>query len=182
VPGRHYPRQRFRREFPPSRLRLGHTLSRGLALTIERRLQLPPRRADFSSYPLSTAPLAPARLLVRRGITIPKSQSFGAGIMMMRIFHSICVLAVLATAFAYGVGGANAQGSDAERQACTPDAMRLCADAIPDVVKVTACMKAKYSQLSEPCRAAMSAGKKKGGARRHHYYKHYYRHHCRHCG
>jgi hypothetical protein len=97
--------------------------------------------------------------------------------MMMRIFRSVCVLAVFVGVLAYGVGGASAQGSDAERQACAPDAMRLCGDAIPDVVKVTACMKAKYSQLSEPCRAVMGGGKKKGTVRHHHYY----RHHCRHC-
>jgi hypothetical protein len=95
---------------------------------------------------------------------------------MMRIFRSVCVLAMLAGLFASGAGGAFAQGSDAARQACTPDAMRLCSDAIPDVVKVTACMKAKYSQLSEPCRAVMGGGKK-AGTRHHHYYKH----HCRHC-
>ena len=97
---------------------------------------------------------------------------------MMRIFQSICVMALLAAALAYGVIGAHAQGSDAERQACTPDAMRLCGDAIPDVAKVTACMKAKYSQLSAPCRAAMAAGKK--GVPRHHHYYHHYKH-CRHC-
>ena len=95
---------------------------------------------------------------------------------MMRIFRSVCVLALLAGSLALGAGGAIAQGSDAERQFCTPDAMRLCADVIPDVVKVTACMKAKSSQLSPECRAAMRGGKK-GAAPRHHYT----RHHCRHC-
>jgi hypothetical protein len=97
--------------------------------------------------------------------------------MVMQMFRSVCVLAILAATLACGAIGANAQGSDAERQACTPDAMRLCGDAIPDVAKVTACMKAKYSQLSEPCRAAMGGGKR--GRAPHH---HYYRHHCRHCG
>jgi len=96
--------------------------------------------------------------------------------MMMRIFRSVCVLGLLAGAFAYGAGGALAQGSDAERQACTPDAMRLCGDAIPDVGRVTACMKVKYSQLSPECRAVFGGGKK-GRAPRHHYYKH----HCHHC-
>jgi hypothetical protein len=105
--------------------------------------------------------------------------------MMMRIIHSLCVLAV-AGALVYDTGSALAQGSDAERQACAPDAMRLCGDAIPDVAKVTACMKAKYSQLSEPCRIVMRGGKaakrgeKKGETHYHHYY--YYKHHCRHCG
>lgn len=93
----------------------------------------------------------------------------------MQIFRSVCVLAILACILAFGASGAIAQGTDAERQACTPDAMRLCGDVIPDVAKVTACMKAKSSQLSPECRAAMRGGKK--GAVHHHYT----RHHCRHC-
>lgn len=91
----------------------------------------------------------------------------------MPIFRIICVLVALAGVLFYHAGTVLAQGSDAERQACTPDAMRLCGDAIPDVTKVTACMKAKYSQLSEPCRVAMGGSKKSGS--------HHYRRHCRHC-
>ena len=37
--------------------------------------------------------------------------------------------------------------------ACENDAMRLCGDAIPDVDRVTACMIAKQSQLSDGCRS-----------------------------
>jgi hypothetical protein len=92
--------------------------------------------------------------------------------MFMPIFRFVCVLTVLASVLVYRVEGAAAQGSDAERQACTPDAMRLCGDAIPDVARVTACMKAKSSQLSPECRAAMGAGKARG---------HHYKRHCRHC-
>jgi hypothetical protein len=59
-----------------------------------------------------------------------------------------------------GSGGAEAtsvgQVSQSARQACTPDALRLCSDYIPDVAKITACMRAKSAQLSEPCRAAMN--------------------------
>jgi hypothetical protein len=84
------------------------------------------------------------------------------------------VLGLLSGLLALGAGGAMAQGTDAERQFCTPDAMRLCGDVIPDVVKVTACMKAKSSQLSPECRAAMRGGKK--GTTHH-----TTRHHCRHC-
>jgi hypothetical protein len=93
--------------------------------------------------------------------------------MNMRVIRFVCLLAVLAAVSVYRADSAAAQGSDAERQACTPDAMRLCADAIPDVAKVTACMKAKYSQLSPPCQAVMGGGK---GRARHHGYRH-----CRHC-
>ena len=94
--------------------------------------------------------------------------------MMMPVFRSVCVLGLFVGSLALGAGGAMAQGTDAERQFCTPDAMRLCGDVIPDVAKVTACMKAKSSQLSPECRAAMRGGK---GAVRHHYA----RRHCRHC-
>jgi hypothetical protein len=55
-----------------------------------------------------------------------------------------------------GMTGGGGNASESARQACTPDAMRLCSDAIPDVAKVKACMQAKWSQLSEPCRAAMN--------------------------
>lgn len=44
-------------------------------------------------------------------------------------------------------------GSYAQRVACTPDAWRLCSDAIPDVDAVKACMVAKKSQLSRACQA-----------------------------
>src|ERR1700683_1980312 len=64
-------------------------------------------------------------------------------------------------------GGASAQdGTDAQdnvaaqvaaetRQACTPDAMSLCGEFIPDVPKITACMTARFAEVSPPCRAAM---------------------------
>jgi hypothetical protein len=60
-----------------------------------------------------------------------------------------------------GSGGAQSTTvghvSQSARQACTPDALRLCSDYIPDVGKITACMRAKSAQLSEPCRAAMNS-------------------------
>lgn len=39
-----------------------------------------------------------------------------------------------------------------EQQACSPDAFRLCGDAIPDVDRVTACMIRKRAELSPQCR------------------------------
>jgi hypothetical protein len=39
-----------------------------------------------------------------------------------------------------------------EQQACSPDAFRLCGDAIPDVDRITACMIRKRSELSPGCR------------------------------
>jgi hypothetical protein len=59
----------------------------------------------------------------------------------------------------FGLQGASAQVVDA-RQACTPDAMRLCSEFIPDVPKITACMHAKRAQLSPECHLAMNGGHK----------------------
>jgi hypothetical protein len=62
-------------------------------------------------------------------------------------------------------GHAIDQGTPEQRQACAPDAMRLCSDFIPDVPKITKCMKAKRAELSEACRRAMAHKP------RHHYRK-----------
>jgi hypothetical protein len=78
----------------------------------------------------------------------------------------------------YGSAGANAEVVDV-RQACTPDAMRLCSDFIPDVPKITACMHAKHAQLSVECRTAMAGGghpegrHHRGRVRRVHYTHHH---------
>jgi len=70
---------------------------------------------------------------------------------------------LLVAIVALGVGSAAAQqGTPEARQACTPDAMRLCSDYIPDVAKVTRCMMAKRGQLSAECRMAMAGGSRQG--------------------
>lgn len=49
-------------------------------------------------------------------------------------------------------GAAQAQTYTADQQAlCTGDAMRLCSSAIPDVVRITACMMRSRAQLSPGC-------------------------------
>jgi len=112
------------------------------------------------------------------------------GAIQMRTVRLVCWLALLAGALLYRLDWADAQvnaqanapapapapapASPAAQQACAPDAMRLCADVIPDIPKVTACMKAKYSQLSDACRLAMGGGKHQ----EHHYRYRHCRHHC----
>lgn len=76
----------------------------------------------------------------------------------MRIVRFICLLALLAGVSLYRAGGANAEVPQDVQQACTPDAMRLCSEFIPNVAKITACMKAKRSQLSSTCLTAMRGG------------------------
>ncbi len=72
----------------------------------------------------------------------------------LRKLRFICRLAVPAAILIGGINAANAQ-SEEVRQACTPDAMRLCQQFIPDRAKITRCMMSKRSQISAPCLAAM---------------------------
>jgi hypothetical protein len=65
---------------------------------------------------------------------------------------------VLALTFGMGARAAEQMGTEEQRAACTPDAMRLCSAHIPDVPKIIACMKHNYRNLSQECRAAMAKG------------------------
>jgi hypothetical protein len=46
-----------------------------------------------------------------------------------------------------------AEGTPEQRRACRGDAFRFCAAEIPNVPKITACMKANYERLSPGCKA-----------------------------
>jgi len=80
---------------------------------------------------------------------------------MLRLMRLVCgpVLPVGLVVIGIGLAGtglATAQGSPESRDACTPDAMRLCSEFIPDVPKITKCMQAHYRLLSRECRVAMA--------------------------
>jgi hypothetical protein len=90
---------------------------------------------------------------------------------MLRILYLACWLALPAGLLLVGVGSAGAQ-SDEVRQACSGDAMQLCSDFVPDVPKITVCMKRNYRRLSLECRQAMARGHGGGGA----YHRRNYRH------
>jgi len=85
---------------------------------------------------------------------------------MLHTVRLTCLLTLPVGLLLIGLAGASAQGTPEQRQACAPDAMRLCSDFIPDVPKITKCMKAKRKQLSEACRVAMAH------KRRHYRHKH----------
>jgi hypothetical protein len=57
---------------------------------------------------------------------------------------------------AWTAAPAMAQGTQAQRDACTGDAMRLCGEHIPDAGRTGACLNAKRAQLSPACRAVFS--------------------------
>jgi hypothetical protein len=65
---------------------------------------------------------------------------------------SLAVIAGLVAALA-GSTSAFAQGTEEERRACTPDAMRLCREYIPNIDRIVACMVARREELSPACQA-----------------------------
>ena len=52
-----------------------------------------------------------------------------------------------------------------QQQACTPDAMRLCGEFVPNVDAITACMIQKRSQLSPQCAVFFRRGPEPGEGR-----------------
>jgi hypothetical protein len=76
----------------------------------------------------------------------------------MITFHQVLRgSAILAIALA-SYSAALAEGTPEQRSACTGDAFRLCGPEIPDVNRITACMKANFSRLSPPCKAVFVQG------------------------
>lgn len=57
----------------------------------------------------------------------------------------------------FAIGPVVAQGTSAQRSACTPDVIRLCSGDIPNVDRITACLKRERSRLSPGCRQAVNA-------------------------
>lgn len=69
----------------------------------------------------------------------------------VRQFGRLALTVVIAIA---AVASAKAaETTYAQRLACTPDALRLCASEIPDIDAVKACMVANKANLSAACRA-----------------------------
>ena len=54
-------------------------------------------------------------------------------------------------------GGALAQGTMAQQDACRPDVFRLCGNYIPDVSQIVACLHGNEARLSEACHQVMFA-------------------------
>jgi hypothetical protein len=97
----------------------------------------------------------------------------------MRTLRAFCRLTMPALIILGGLNAAGAQDVSPEvQQACTPDAMRLCQQFVPDRAKVTACMMHNRRQLSQECLTAMRNAGGRGTARRGrvHHGRHY-RHH-----
>jgi hypothetical protein len=63
---------------------------------------------------------------------------------------------LIATAVALPSSGSLAQGTRAQRIACTSDVWRLCSSAIPSVDRIVACLKREKANLSPACAAVFS--------------------------
>jgi hypothetical protein len=61
---------------------------------------------------------------------------------------------LLALALVLVAPAALAQGTPEQRAACTPDVLRLCSADIPDVGRITACLKRERARVSLACRQA----------------------------
>jgi len=95
----------------------------------------------------------------------------------MRSMRFVFRLALPVLIVVGAAGAASAQAPDVQ-QACTPDAMRLCGQFIPDRAKVEACMRVHRRQWSEQCRLAAAGGRRV--ARAHRVYRHHPHHVRRH--
>jgi hypothetical protein len=78
----------------------------------------------------------------------------------MRV-HRIALSLALAAGYGLAVQDtASAQenrGTMDQQMACTPDVWRLCFDRIPDVGRITACLRQNTAQLSGACRAVFES-------------------------
>jgi len=72
----------------------------------------------------------------------------------MTIRSAILGSAIVATVIA-STSMAFAQGTPEQRAACTGDAFRYCAAEIPNVPKITACMRVNFNKLSPACKAVI---------------------------
>jgi hypothetical protein len=73
----------------------------------------------------------------------------------MRVQQSVLFVLALMTGgmAAHPAVSQDNRGTSEQQMACTPDVWRLCGAQIPDVDRITACLRANVPQLSPPCRA-----------------------------
>ncbi|MDN5000996.1 hypothetical protein ACFQZO_08895 [Bradyrhizobium sp. GCM10027634] len=81
-------------------------------------------------------------------------------------FRTFLAAATLGTALAMLVQpGVGLAYTPEQQQACTPDAMRLCGEFVPNVDAITACMVQKKAQLSPQCAVFFRRGPEPGEGR-----------------
>ena len=76
---------------------------------------------------------------------------------MTNFRNAVLLTAILATLVSSS-SASFAQGTSEQRSACMGDAFRYCSAEIPNVPRITACMKTNFSKLSPACKAVMMKG------------------------
>lgn len=67
------------------------------------------------------------------------------------------VIAAGTTAIIAPASSQEYRGTWEQQMACTPDVWRLCSDQVPDVGRITACLRQNTPQLSNNCRAVFES-------------------------
>ncbi|GJE03452.1 MULTISPECIES: hypothetical protein [Methylobacterium] len=72
---------------------------------------------------------------------------------MCRSITQFCATLLLVTSAGASLA---ADGTAAQRAACTPDVFRLCSSEIPDVGRIKACLRRERQNLSTSCQAVFN--------------------------
>jgi hypothetical protein len=75
----------------------------------------------------------------------------------MRAQHIVLTLALAIGGLGAAASAEEYRGTMEQQMACTPDVWRLCSDQIPDVNRITACLRHNTPNLSSGCRAVFEA-------------------------
>jgi hypothetical protein len=67
--------------------------------------------------------------------------------------HALRIAVCLAACCALWPSASRAFTQEDAKRLCTPDVLRLCYSEIPDVERITACMRRQRAHLSEGCRS-----------------------------
>jgi len=75
---------------------------------------------------------------------------------MIKSRHAVLGIAVVATLLASS--SAFAEPTADQRAACMGDAFRYCSAVIPNVARITSCIRANFSKLTPACKTAFLKG------------------------
>jgi hypothetical protein len=76
---------------------------------------------------------------------------------MTRLVYLAIIFAALTAASAAQAESQEYRGTPAQQNACRPNVFKFCAGEIPDVRKITACLRRNISRLTPDCQAIFLA-------------------------
>jgi hypothetical protein len=80
--------------------------------------------------------------------------------------RGLLLVAGIAASVALWPSASRAFTQEDQRRLCTPDVFRLCSSEIPDVERITACMRRQRAHLSEGCRSVFGKPAQSASAER----------------